>query len=285
MIFPIRRGRARLMALVLLALPALACDLSLELAGQPTATPMASPTPPPPQNIITNGVTAQDVKGDNFDPVGITDAFPADQKIFHAVVTISNAPANTAVKVVWLTAANAKMGEYEIKSDGSRNLDFTFKPSAGQLAAGNYKVEIYLNDKLDRTLVFAVSQAASAQPTTGGPRPSGYISAVTMAEDVKGEDKAPVNPTIVFKPTAAFHAVVATQNAPANTTFKASWYVTDVGSAAAPNTLIDATELTTDGSRNIDFSLKPKTQWPAGTYRVEVFVNGVLDTVKSFSVK
>jgi len=229
----------------------------------------SAPTPTPrPVNIITNAVTAKDVQADNFDPVGITDSFPADESIFHAVVTISGAPDNTDFGVVWLTTSGSKMGSFDLKSGGSRNLDFTFKPDAGKLPAGNYKVEIDVNGKLNRTLNFSVSGTAQAQPTvpSSGSQPSGYITQVVMAKDTQGDNKDPVNPTEVFASSATFHAVVSIQDAPANS-------------------LIDSTDLTTDGSRNIDFTLKPNSKWPAGTYRVEISVNGVVDTVKTFSVK
>ncbi len=269
--------RALLLLVSTLVLPALACQLSFSTAS------------------ITNSVMAKDVQGDNFDPVGITDSFPADTNVLHAVVTISNAPSDTAVKLIWLDSSDNSIGEYELQTEGSRNLDFTFKPNAGGLPAGEYKAEIYLNGKLDRTLNFAVT-AAPAQPTAApkstaavqatarSPKPSGYVNNVTLAENTTG-DKEPVNPTIVFKPTAVIHAVVRSQSAPANTKFKASWYVVDVGNAADPNSLITETELATDGSRNIDFSISPPDNWPAGTYRVEISVNGALDTVKTFSVK
>lgn len=114
---------------------------------------------------------------------------------------------------------------------------------------------------------------------------SGFIKEVTMAQGVRGDLRDPVNPTIVFQPNSIFHAVVAIQNAPANTKFKAVWYATDIGDPAEANKLIDATELTTDGTRNIDFNLTPTTKWPPGKYRVEISVNGVLDRVVDFSVK
>ncbi len=128
-------------------------------------------------------------------------------------------------------------------------------------------------------------------PTTGAPsnppapQPSGVIARVTMAEDAKGELAEPVNPTTVFKPSTNFHAVVTISNAKPSTKFKAVWYTVDVGTAAPPNTLIDQAEVTTEGSRNLDFFLQPAQAWPVGAYRVEVFVNEVLDQVVIFSVK
>lgn len=252
-------------------------------------TSTISPLP----TFITNAVMAKDTKGDAFDPVGITDTFPADQSTFHAVVTIANATATSTFKVIWFTNTNSKMGEFELKSDGSRNLDFTFKPEGGKLPPGSYKVELYANGKLDRTLNFSVQSqtVSSAQPSstssqsTTQSKPSNFVSSVTMAQDTQGANKDPMNPTTTFGPNSTFHAIVRTQNAPANTKFKSVWYAVDVGSAAKPNTLIDETELATDGTRNIDFTLAPSTAWPPGSYRVEISVNGMLDTVTNFSVK
>src|SRR5512135_3855394 len=77
------RVRALLFAFVLFALPMLACEFSLSSAA------------------ITNAVMAKDARGDNFEPVGITDAYPFDQSKFHAIITVSNAPGDTALKAVW----------------------------------------------------------------------------------------------------------------------------------------------------------------------------------------
>ncbi|MBI5956643.1 MAG: hypothetical protein HY871_06540 [Chloroflexi bacterium] len=293
--------RVLLLVIALFALPALACEFSVSTAK------------------ITNAVMAKDVKGANFDPVGITDTYPPDQKIFHAVVTVASAPSDTAVKAVWTAvdvgsaaAPNSKIDETEVKVEGSRNLHFTLTPDSGRWPSGTYKVDIYLNGKLNRTLNFTVAAApptptvaptatTAARPTVAPPtpaakggcpplpspvlKPSGIVSDVTMAEDTKGAEKEPVNPTTAFKPNSVFHAVVRIQNAPANTKVKSAWYATDVGDAAPCNTSIDSNELTADGSRNIDFSLTPSTKWPVGTYRVEIFVNGALDRVVNFGVK
>lgn len=273
---------------------------------QVKASVAPSPAGVTPASIITNAVMAQDVKGDTYEPVGITDTFGAEQAVFHAVVTVSNAPSGTVVKGVWIAVdvgsvapPNTNMGETEMRTEGSRNLHITFKPSAGRLPPGTYKVDISVNDKLDRTLRFSVTgaPATSAQSTpvtTGGCpplpppaiQPSGIIASVTMALDATSDLKEPVNPTTVFSTNATFHAVVRIQNAPVNTKVGLVWYVTDAGNAAPCNTRLgDPFELAADGTRNIDFTLKPPTAWPAATYRVQVYVNGVLDRVVNFSVK
>lgn len=252
--------------------------------------PTVPPTAPKPSGVIVDMVMAKDVAPNTFDPIGVTYSFPANQAIFHAVITIKDAPKDTAIGVIWLSGDGQRIGEYELKAEGSRNLDFTFKPNAGKLPPGSYRVDVRLNGSPFRSMNFTVeAQAASSSsasvPASAQPKPSGFVSSVTMAESTQGANKDPVNPTTTFASNATFHAVVRTQNAPANTKFKSVWYAVDVGNVAPPNTLIDETELSTDGTRNIDFTLSPSTAWPSGSYRVEIYVNGVLDTVKTFNVK
>lgn len=317
-------------ALALVALSLLACGLGPILGGSGPAT---TPTAAAVGNVVTNAIMAKDVSGSNFEPVGITDSYPADQKPFHAVVTIKGAPANTKFRAVWtavdvgsVAAPNTRIDETDLTSSGSRNLDFTLTPDGDAFPPGKYKVEIYVNDKLDRAVNFTVQEDQAAVPTSapatvtvvpvtglaratapapatattarptpsptpaGCPplpsanaRPSGVVKGVTMALGTQGDNKDPVNPTTNFQPNAMFHAVVATQNAPANTKFTASWFATDIG-APDCNIDIDSTDLATDGTRNIDFTLSPNTSWPPGTYRVEISVNGTLDRVVSFTV-
>jgi len=138
----------RLLLITLFIIPALACEFSVSTAK------------------ITDAVIAEDVQGDNFEPVGITDTYAADQTTFHAVVTVANAPSDTMVKVVWFAVdvgdvapPNTEIDQTEIPVDGSRNVDFTLAPDSGGWPPGTYKVDIYLNDELDRTLNFSVAAA------------------------------------------------------------------------------------------------------------------------------
>ncbi|MCL4393789.1 MAG: hypothetical protein M1482_03090 [Chloroflexi bacterium] len=289
--------RMLLAAMVSLIYLTLACSptgLLTALSGPPTATPTPHPTSTPASTstpsldaVITNAVMAKDAQGDQYDPVGITDTFPGNQSTFHAVVSITNAPDNTSFKVIWLTSSNTEMGNYNLQSGGTRNLDFTFEPDAGTLPAGDYHVEVYVNGDLNRTLKFSVSSSTSEQPTPEATQKqsSGFISDVVMAKGTEGSDKHPVDETNTFGTTDIFHAVVAIQDAPANTDFKATWYIVDAGSAAAPNSSIGVTELKTDGTRNVDFSLRPPSEWPVGSYRVDISVNGTVDTSRDFDVQ
>jgi hypothetical protein len=265
-------------------------------AVQPTTAPTAVATSVPPttapadnNGFITDVVTAKDVQGDNFDPVGVTSSFPADQTVYHAVVTIVDAPDGTVYKANWKIAdigsagtPGDSMGDYTIPAGGSRNLDFTFKPD-NKLPPGKYQVEIYVNGALTRTVDFEV-QAQVSKPTSP-PQVSGYILDVTMAKDAQGANLDPVGATTVFSPADTIHAVVSIANAPKGTEFKANWYVEDIGDASQANKLIISSQLSADGTRNLDFKLTPTTQWPAGTYRVEILVNGQVESTATYSVQ
>jgi hypothetical protein len=267
-------------------------------AAKPTTAPPVAATLVPPakataapannSGYITAAVLAQDATGANFDPVGVTSSFPGDQPI-HAVVTIANAPDGTAYKANWKVVdigsagtPGESMGDYTITAGGSRNLDFTFKPKT-QLPPGKYQVEISVNGSPTRTVDFEV-QAQASQPTSP-PQLSGYILDVTLAQDVQGANMDPVGVTTVFGPGDTIHAVVSILNAPKGTKFKADWYVVDIGDASQANKLIISSQLTADGTRNLDFKLSPTSQWPVGTYRVDISVNGQVEATALYSVQ
>ena len=125
----------------------------------------------------------------------------------------------------------------------------------------------------------------TAQPTAAQSSSSGLINMVTLAKNSDKVTAAPIDPSTIFDSNAVIHAVVSISNAPANTKFTAAWYVVDVGSASAPNTLITSSDLTADGTRDLDFTLTPTSAWPAGTYRVDISVNGQLDQSATYSVQ
>ncbi len=86
-----------------------------------------------------------------------TTTFAPDQT-FYLVVDLANAPSDTKVKAVWYSVDEAgaatQLAEKEIVGSGSP-ISFNASNSNGW-PVGNYKVELYLNDKLDKTLEFMV---------------------------------------------------------------------------------------------------------------------------------
>jgi hypothetical protein len=91
---------------------------------------------------------------------GETITFSNDQT-FYCVVEVSSAPDDTTLKAVW-TAVDAEgvdpgylIDEVELTTDG--NNTFTFDLSNDNLwPVGTYKVEIYMNGDLEKTLDFSV---------------------------------------------------------------------------------------------------------------------------------
>ncbi len=88
-----------------------------------------------------------------------TTLFAPDQ-VFYAIVELKNAPDDTTVKAVWI-AVNVEGVEpnfYITETSLTSGDDtLTFELSNDNLwPPGQYKVDLYLNDKLDRSLAFEV---------------------------------------------------------------------------------------------------------------------------------
>jgi len=126
-----------LLAAILLMVSVLACGGSISTAN------------------ISSAWMATDEEGNNP-----TTTFPQDA-IFYAIVDLKNAPDDTKVKAVWTvveaegTEPNLMLNETEITS-GDGLIHFQLENTDYLWPLGQYKVDIYLNDKLDQTLTFEV---------------------------------------------------------------------------------------------------------------------------------
>jgi hypothetical protein len=109
-------------------------------------------------NVSTASIKNAQLARDN-EGTQPTTTFAAGDTFF-CNVDLSNAPDDTAVKAVWTavqvegTEPNLKLDESELKS-GSSTLHFKLS-NDNSWPAGKYKVDLYLNDKLDRTVEFQV---------------------------------------------------------------------------------------------------------------------------------
>jgi hypothetical protein len=128
------------------------------------------------------------------------------------------------------------------------------------------------------------TSASGCPPVNPGTiKTSAYVKSVTLATGAAANTYEPINPTTTFARTAIIHAIVAIQNAPTDTLFKVKWYANDVGTAASCNTFVDEAELREDGTKNIDYTLGAPN--PVGTYRAEIYVNGNLHQVVTFTIR
>ena len=96
----------------------------------------------------------------NSDGSGKTSVFSDDQT-FYCIVIVANAPDDTSLKAVWtaVDVADVDSGlvldEIEITTNGQN--EFTFNLQNDMLwPMGTYKVDVYMNDKLEQTLEFQV---------------------------------------------------------------------------------------------------------------------------------
>ena len=104
---------------------------------------------------INNAWMATDEDGNNPTTVFSQDA------IFFALVDLKNAPEDTKLKAVWTavdaeeTEQNFVINETEITS-GDALVHFQLENTDFLWPIGQYKVDIYLDDTLDKTLTFEV---------------------------------------------------------------------------------------------------------------------------------
>ncbi len=103
----------------------------------------------------------------NQQVTGATDTFsPTD--VFHCVIEVANAPEDTTVHTVW-TAVDATDGGGNKHTDEKLDEATYITKDIGSVIdatltlrdlwpVGKYKIDIYLNDKLDRTLEFEVAE-------------------------------------------------------------------------------------------------------------------------------
>ena len=104
---------------------------------------------------IENAWMATDADGNN--PATVF----SQEAVFFAVVDLKNAPDDTKLKAVWTvvnaedTDPNLVINETEFTSSDAL-VHFQLENTDYLWPIGQYKVDIYLNDTLDRTLTFEV---------------------------------------------------------------------------------------------------------------------------------
>ena len=126
-----------ILVIVMLAIAALACGGSISTANIKSATLSASESGSPETTV-----------------------FNQDDLTVYCIVELANAPSDTVVKAVW-TAVDIEGVDPNTLIDESTltsgDAELTFDLTNDQLwPVGSYKVELYLNDKLDRTLEYRV---------------------------------------------------------------------------------------------------------------------------------
>jgi hypothetical protein len=106
--------------------------------------------------VVQDIVLAENTKPDTFEPINPTTMFKTNAQAIHAAVSIQDAPANTFVSAKWYPPDQLPL-EFNLPPvDGTRWLDFRLDPPSEGFPTGEYKVEIYVNEKLVDTKTFTV---------------------------------------------------------------------------------------------------------------------------------
>ena len=123
----------------------------------------------------------------------------------------------------------------------------------------------------------------AAAPAPVPPAPAAAPFAVTGVELGRAIDanKKVAAPTTEFAPGDTIYAVVASTGKSSAVTIKARWtygdeaqLVTEQSESVAPT-----------GPANTEFHIARPSGWPAGTYKVEITVDGAAVGTKTFTVK
>lgn len=112
--------------------------------------------------------------------------------------------------------------------------------------------------------------------------PETSLEDLRMAHDENGNDV-----TSTFSNTDDFYAVVDLNNATQDTVVKAVWTALDAADTEPDYEVREHTLNTTEESFSgtIYFQLSNDEIWPAGRYRVDIYLNDVLDQSLEFNVE
>jgi len=117
--------------------------------------------------------------------------------------------------------------------------------------------------------------AANNTAATAGVR----VTDVTLGRSVGG-DKAITDRTETFKPNDTIYASVATEGSAPSATLRAKW-------SFETGQLVDESTRTIapNNKERTEFHISKPDGWPAGKYKLEVFLNDQSADTKSFDVR
>jgi hypothetical protein len=115
-------------------------------------------------------------------------------------------------------------------------------------------------------------------PAPATATPSVAVVAVTLGKGV-GTDKRVTTPSDTFAPTDTIYASVDTSSTAAGASLSARWTYQD------GQTVHEETQpISPSGDATTEFHVAKPDGWPAGSYSVEILVNGVSARKASFKV-
>jgi hypothetical protein len=131
-------------------------------------------------------------------------------------------------------------------------------------------------------LLLAIGAAACGKPagttTTAGTTPV-KVSDVSLGRAIGG-DKSISDSTDNFKPNDTIYASVLTEGTASTATLRVKWTFED------GQTVDESTRtIAPSGRERTEFHISKPNGWPAGKYKVEVFLNDQSSGTKNFDVK
>ena len=138
--------------------------------------------------------------------------------------------------------------------------------------------KIHLSLCLALLVVIAACRGGANDNTTTGTAGSLRVTDLTLGRSVGG-DKAVTDRTDSFKPNDTIYASVATEGPAQSATLRAKWSFED-------GQLVDESTQTIapNGRARTEFHISKPNGWPAGKYKVEVFLNDMSADTKTFVV-
>jgi hypothetical protein len=142
-----------------------------------------------------------------------------------------------------------------------------------------YSKKIQLSLCLALLVAAAACRGNAANNTTGTAGVSVRVTDVTLGRSVGG-DKAVTDRTETFKPTDTIYASVATEGSATSATLRAKWSFED-------GQLVDESTRTIapNNKERTEFHISKPDGWPAGKYKLEVFLNDQSADTKSFDIR
>jgi hypothetical protein len=127
-------------------------------------------------------------------------------------------------------------------------------------------------------LLMVATACRGGADTTAGTTGAVRVTDLTLGRSVGG-DKAVTDRTESFKPNDTIYASVATEGSAQSATLRAKWSFED-------GQLVDETTQTIapNSQARTEFHISKPNGWPAGKYKVEVFLNDQSADSKTFVV-
>ena len=134
--------------------------------------------------------------------------------------------------------------------------------------------------KIQLSLWLALLMAAAACHRNAANNTAGVrVTDVTLGRSVGG-DKAITDRTDTFKPNDTIYASVATEGSAPSATIRAKW-------SFETGQLVDESTRTIapNNKERTEFHISKPDGWPAGKYKLEVFLNDQATETKNFDVR